>query len=690
MREFSIDKIRNIGIVAHIDAGKTTTSERILYYTGKLYKIGEVNDGTATMDWMPQERERGITITSAATYTVWKDHQINIIDTPGHVDFTMEVERSLRVLDGCIVVFDAANGVEPQSETVWHQADRYEVPRIVFINKMDRTGANFFDSVAQIKKKLDATPAVIQIPIGSAETFEGVIDIINKKAYVWEDVEGKIFHEISIPEEYNSIVNDYRKNLTELLGNYDDNIAEKYLTNKEVENIELKNILRKLTIKSEVVPVFCGSAYKNRGIQLLIDGICDYLPAPNELPSITGVDPVTSEKKMFRRSEDEPLSALVFKIQADKFFGKLLFTRIYSGKIKCGDTVYNPRTKKLERIGRIVRLHAQQKEDIEKSFYGDIVGLVGLKQFSTGDTICTKENPIILGNIHIPEPVIWEKIEPKTKQDEEKMSYALENFLDEDPTLRCKVDHETGETILAGMGELHLEIIIDRMKREYGVTARVSKPQVAYREYFTKKVVSEGKYIKQSGGRGQYGHVVLEFIPLERNAGLKFTNKIVGGVIPKEYTSAIEKGVMEALESGPLGGYPVIDLEVVLIDGSYHEVDSSEIAFKMAAEIAVKNAGKKSSTLLLEPIMRVEVVTHDEYLGEVLSDFNSRRGKVISMEAKGHIYHIKSNVPLSKMFGYATVLRSLTQGRASYSMEPSHYEEVPKHVLEELGYVSVS
>jgi len=683
-REYPPEKIRNIGLVAHIDAGKTTTTERILYYTGRVYKLGEVDEGTATMDWMPQEKERGITITSAATYCVWKDYQINIIDTPGHVDFTIEVERSLRVLDGCIVIFDAANGVEPQSETVWHQADRYEVPRIVFVNKMDRVGADFEDTVNQIKKKLHALPLVVQLPIGQAEEFYGIIDVINFCAYIWDDEEGKAFHKIDIPKDYIEKTESYRKKLIETIADHDDHIAEKYIKNENISVEEIKSVIRKLTINNTLVPVFCGSAYKNRGIQLLLDGVCDYLPSPIEC-KVEGMDVETLEKKVIKKSEDEFLCGLIFKVQMDKYFGKLLYTRIYSGKIKVNDMIYNPRTQKTERVGRIVRLHAEQKEDIKEAYFGDIVGLIGLKNFSSGDTICSKRYPILVENIHIPEPVIWEKIEPKTKADEEKLSYALSNFLEEDPTLKLKVDSETGDTIIAGMGELHLEIIVDRLKREYGVEVRTSKPQVAYREYLTDNVIEEGKYIKQSGGKGQYGHVVLEFIPLPKNSGIRFVNKIKGGVIPKEYFPAIESGVREALETGPIGGYPVIDIEVVLIDGSYHEVDSSEVAFKMAAEIAVKNAYKKSKAILLEPIMKVEVITFDEYLGEVLSDFSSRRGKVVNMEAKGHIYHIRANVPLSEMFGYATVLRSLTQGRANYTMEFSHYEEVPKQILEKLG-----
>jgi elongation factor G len=680
-REYPPEKIRNIGLVAHIDAGKTTTTERILYYTGKIYKIGEVDEGTATMDWMPQEKERGITITAATTYCVWKDYQINIIDTPGHVDFTIEVERSLRVLDGCVVIFDAANGVEPQSETVWHQADHYEVPRLVFINKMDRLGANFEDTVRQIKKKLNALPLVVQIPIGSQESFNGIIDIIEQCAYIWEDQEGKIFNKTSVPDTYIESVKSYRKTLIETIIDFNDFIADKYLKNEEITNQEIKSVIRELTIKNVVVPVFCGSAYKNRGIQLLLDGICDYLPSPLEC-KVEGLDVETLQKKTIKKSDDEILCGLIFKVQMDRYFGKLLYTRIYSGKIKVNDMIYNPRTKVTERVGRIVRLHAQQKEDIKEAYFGDIVGLIGLKNFSSGDTICTKRYPILIEKIHSPEPVIWEKIEPKTKADEEKFSYALNNLLEEDPTLRLRVDNETGETIIAGMGELHLDIVVDRLKREYGVETKTSKPQVAYREYLTEHAIEEGKYIKQTGGKGQYGHVVIEVNPLEKNSGVRFVNKIRGGVIPKEFIPAIEDGVKEALSCGPISGYPVIDVEVSLIDGSYHEVDSSEIAFKIAAELAIKNVYKKVKALLLEPIMKVEVVVADEYLGEVLSDFNFRRGRVISMEVKGTIYHIRAYVPLSNMFGYATSLRSLTQGRASYTMEFSHYEEVPKELLE--------
>lgn len=684
MREYPAENIRNIGFVAHIDAGKTTTTERILYYTGRIYKMGEVNDGTATMDWMPQEKERGITITSAATYCTWKNYQINIIDTPGHVDFTIEVERSLRVLDGCVVIFDAANGVEPQSETVWHQADKYEVSRIAFVNKMDRIGANFEDTVNQIKKKLNALPLVIQLPMGEADEFVGIIDLIEMCGYIWDDEEGKIFRKIEIPLEYKEKAFSYRKKMIETLADLDDKIAEEYIKGEEISIDEIEKAIRKFTVNNTLVPVFCGSAYKNRGIQLLLDGICKYLPSPLEC-KIDGLDVETLQRKPIRKSEDEILCGLVFKVQMDRYFGKLLYTRIYSGKIRVNDMIYNPRTDRTERVGRIVRLHAQQKEDIKEAYFGDIVGLIGLKNFTTGDTVCNKKHPIVVEKITLPEPVIWEKIEPKTKSDEEKFSYGLNNLLEEDPTLKVKVDSETGETIIAGMGELHLEIVVDRLKREYNVEVRTSKPQVAYRECIVDKIIEEGKYIKQTGGKGQYGHVVLELTPLEKNSGVKFINKIKGGVIPKEYIPSIESGVREALECGPLLGYPVTDIEVALIDGSYHEVDSSEMSFKIAAEIAIKNAYKNVRVKLLEPIMKVEVTTYDEYLGEVLSDFNFRRGKVISMEAKGHIYHIRANVPLSEMFGYATVLRSLTQGRSSYVMEFSHYDEVPRNVLEKMG-----
>ncbi|MDW8056486.1 MAG: elongation factor G [Elusimicrobiota bacterium] len=686
MREHPVEKIRNIGLVAHIDAGKTTTTERILYYTGRIYKLGEVDEGTATMDWMPQEKERGITITAAATYCTWKDYQINIIDTPGHVDFTIEVERSLRVLDGCIVIFDAANGVEPQSETVWHQADRYEVPRIVFVNKMDRVGADFEETVNQIRKKLNALPLILQLPIGSADSFTGIIDLLEHCAYVWHDEEGKVFERVVIPGEYEPQANIYYKRIIELLADHDDMIAEKYLNGDNIELGTIKSTIRRLTVNNTLVPVLCGSAYKNRGIQLLLDAVCDYLPSPKE-SKVVGLDVETLQKKTIKKSEDEFLCGLIFKVQMDRYFGKLLYTRLYSGKLKVNDTIYNPRTGKTERVGRIVRLHAQQKEDIQEAYFGDIVGLIGLKNFTTGDTVCTKKYPIIVEKIHAPEPVIWEKIEPKTKADEEKLAYALNSLLEEDPTLRLRVDSETGDTIIAGMGELHLEIVTDRLKREFGVEVRTSKPQVAYREYITDSVTEEGRYVKQTGGRGQYGHVVIQLQPLPRNSGITFINKIRGGVIPKEYIPAVEDGVREALECGPLAGYPVIDLEVSLIDGSYHEVDSSEIAFKIAAELAIKNAYKKVKSILLEPVMKVEVTTLDEYLGEILSDFSYRRGKIVSMEAKGHIYHIRANVPLSEMFGYATSLRSLTQGRANYTMEFSHYDEVPKEVLEKVGLI---
>ncbi|NOX21461.1 MAG: elongation factor G [Nitrospirae bacterium] len=668
--------------MAHIDAGKTTTTERILYYTGVTYKIGEVHEGTAVMDWMVQEQERGITITSAATTCFWKDHRINIIDTPGHVDFTIEVERALRVLDGAIAVFDAAAGVEPQSETVWRQANKYKVPRIAFMNKMDKMGADYFMSINSMVERLGANPVAIQIPIGAEETFRGPIDLVKMRAFYFDDETlGAKFVEDEIPEEYRAQAEEYRDKMLEALADVDENIMEKYLNGDEITEDEIKKALRKGTLEMKITPVLCGSAFKNKGVQLLLDAIVDYLPSPLDIPPVKGKTP-DGKEEIRKASDDEPFSALAFKVMTDPYVGQLTYLRVYSGVMTAGSYVYNATKGKKERIGRLLKMHANKREEIKEVRAGDIAAAVGLKYTLTGDTLCDENNPIILEAMEFPEPVISIAIEPKTKADQEKLSAALSKLAQEDPSFRVTFDEETGQTLISGMGELHLEIIVDRLIREFKVGANVGKPQVAYRETIKTPAKAEGKFIRQTGGRGQYGHVLIDVEPLEKGKGFEFVNKIVGGVIPKEYIPAVEKGIKEAMESGILAGYPVVDVRVTLYDGSYHEVDSSEMAFKIAGSMAFKEACQKANPVLLEPIMSVEVVTPEDYMGDVIGDLNSRRGKVQSMEKRGNAQVIKALVPLSEMFGYATDLRSKTQGRATYTMQFSHYEEVPKNIAE--------
>ncbi len=685
MREFNIDKIRNIGIVAHIDAGKTTTTERILYYTGKTYKIGEVHEGTAVMDWMEQERERGITITSAATTCEWHDHEINIIDTPGHVDFTVEVERSLRVLDGGVVIFCAVGGVEPQSETVWRQADRYKVPRVTFINKMDRVGANFFHVVSMMKKRLHTNPVPIQIPLGAEDNFNGVIDLIKMKAVIWEGEElGVKFHEEEIPDELEKQANKYRHRLLEAIADTSEELLEKYVHNEPISEDEIKEGIRQATVKGKIVAVLCGSAFKNKGIQLLLNAVVDFLPSPIDVTSIQGLNPKTNKKETRQAKDSEAFSALAFKIMADPYVGKLTFFRVYSGTLKTGSYVYNATKGAKERIGRILQMHANRREEIDAVYAGDIASAVGLKDTTTGDTLCDEKHQIILEAMEFPNPVISVAIEPKTKQDEEKMSIALGKLAEEDPTFKIKSDAETGQTIISGMGELHLEVLVDRMLREFKVQANVGKPQVAYKETIKKKIKQESKFIRQSGGRGQYGHVVLEIEPNTQGKGYEFINKIVGGKIPREYIPSVDKGIKGAVEDGVLAGYPIVDIKVTLKDGSYHEVDSSDLAFKIAGSMALHEGVKKAYPVLLEPIMKIEIVVPEEYMGAVMGDLTSRRGRIEGMQPRGEIQVIKGFAPLSEMFGYATNLRSITQGRASYTMEPFYYEQVPKHISERI------
>lgn len=682
--KFPLEKVRNIGIMAHIDAGKTTTTERILYYTGVTYKMGEVHEGTAVMDWMAQEQERGITITSAATTCSWKGYRINIIDTPGHVDFTIEVERALRVLDGAIAVFDAAAGVEPQSETVWRQANKYHVPRIAFMNKMDKIGADFFMSVNSMIERLGANPVPIQIPIGTEEKFRGSIDLVKMRAFYFDDETlGAKFVEDEIPDEYRSQAEQYRDRMLEALADVDENIMEKYLNGEEITEAEIKATLRKGTVELKLTPIICGSAFKNKGVQLLLDAIVDYLPSPIDIPPVSGKTP-DGEDAIRRASDDEPFSALAFKVMTDPYVGQLTYLRVYSGVLTAGSYVYNSSKNKKERIGRLLKMHANKREEIKEVMAGDIAAAVGLKYTLTGDTLCDEANPIILEAIEFPEPVISIAIEPKTKADQEKLSQALMKLAQEDPSFRVTYDEETGQTLISGMGELHLEIIVDRLLREFKVGANVGKPQVAYRETIKIPAKAEGKFIRQTGGRGQYGHVLIEIEPLGKGKGFEFVNKIVGGAIPKEYIPAVEKGIVEAMESGVVAGYPVVDVRATLYDGSYHEVDSSEMAFKIAGSMAFKEAAKKAQPVLLEPIMAVEVVTPEEYMGDVIGDLNSRRGKVQSMEKRGNAQVIKVLVPLAEMFGYATDLRSKTQGRATYTMQFSNYEDVPKNIAESL------
>ncbi len=682
-RTIPIDKQRNIGIMAHIDAGKTTTTERILYYTGVTYKIGEVHDGTAVMDWMEQEKERGITITSAATTCSWKDNRINIIDTPGHVDFTIEVERSLRVLDGAVAVFCSVGGVEPQSETVWRQATKYKVPRIAFVNKMDRVGADFFRVVAMMVDRLKTKPVVMQLPIGKEETFKGLVDLIEEKGIVWdEDTLGAKYRFIDIPADMKDQVAEYREKLIEAAADYDEKIMEKFLDGKPVENGALAAAIRKGTIDIGITPVFCGSSFKNKGVQFLLDAIVDYLPSPVDIPPITGIDPETNAEDKREAKDDAPLSALAFKIMTDLFVGQLTFFRVYSGSLNAGSYVYNSTKDQKERIGRLVKMHANKREDIKEVHAGDIAAAVGLKYTVTGDTICDPDKPIILESMDFPDPVMSIAIEPKTKADQEKLGISLQKLAVEDPSFRIKSDEETGQTIISGMGELHLEIIVDRLLREFKVEASVGKPQVAYKETITKKTKAEGKYIRQTGGRGQYGHVYIELEPGEVGAGYEFVNKVVGGSIPREYVTPVENGIREAMLTGTLAGYPVVDAKVTLYDGSYHDVDSSEMAFKIAGSMAFKEACKSAGQILLEPVMSVEVIVPEQFMGDVIGDLNSRRGRIMGMDTRGGFQVVSAKVPLANMFGYSTDLRSKTQGRASYTMEFSHYEQVPNSVLE--------
>ena len=682
-RDMPLEKVRNIGIMAHIDAGKTTTTERILFYTGKTHKIGEVHEGEATMDWMVQEQERGITITSAATTCHWLGHRINIIDTPGHVDFTVEVERSLRVLDSAILVLAAKGGVQPQTETVWRQADKYEVPRMVYVNKMDITGADFYGCVDQIKNRLGAHPVPIQLPIGAEDNFQGIVDLIKMRAFIHKDDLGKEIEETEIPEDMKADAEKYRSEMIEAAAEQDDELMMKYLEGEELTAEEIKKGLRKGTISNSLILVTCGSSYKNKGVQELLNAVVDYLPSPLDIPNIKGVDEDGNEVERVT-SDSEPFSALAVKIATDPFVGKLCFFRVYSGTLEAGSTILNANKDKKDRIGRILLMHANHREDITKVYAGDIAAAVGLKEVSTGDTLCDPAHPVILESMEFPEPVIDIAIEPKDKANSEKMGIALAKLAEEDPTFKTWTDQESGQTIIAGMGELHLDIIVDRLKREFKVECTVGKPQVSYKETIRNKVKVQGKFIRQSGGRGQYGDVWLEMEPLEPGKGIEFESKIVGGAVPKEYIKPIEDGVREAALSGILAGYPVIDFKATLVDGSYHEVDSSEMAFKIAGSMAFKEGCKQGKSVLLEPIMKVEVTVPEEYMGDVIGDINSRRGRMEGMEARSGNQIIRGFIPLSEMFGYATDLRSKTQGRGTYSMEPSHYEEVPKSVLEQI------
>jgi elongation factor G len=682
----AIEKVRNIGIMAHIDAGKTTTTERILFYTGKLHRLGEVHDGAATMDWMEQEKERGITITSAATTCFWNDHQINIIDTPGHVDFTVEVERSLRVLDGAVALFCAVGGVEPQSETVWRQADKYKVPRIAFVNKMDRTGADFYNALQMMKDRLGANAVPINLPIGEGDMFSGVIDLISFKARMYhEETFGATFDEIEIPHDLMEIANKYRTEMLEAVSDVDDTLLEKYLEGKEISEDEIKKVLRRATIDLKIIPVLCGSAFKNKGVQKLLDSVIDFLPSPIDFKEIEAHHVGINDNIKRKIDENEKFTALAFKIMNDPYVGKLTFFRVYSGSLKAGSYTYNAVSEKKERISRLLQMHANHREEIDFVRAGDIAAAVGLKHTKTGDTLCSDDEPVLLEKIVFPEPVIQIAIEPKTKADQDKLSESLVKLADEDPTFRVKVDDETGQTLISGMGELHLEILVDRMKREFKVEANVGKPQVAYRESITQTVNAEGKFIKQSGGRGKYGHVWIELSPNEPGKGYEFTNAIVGGSVPREYIPAVSAGIQEAMRNGVIAGFPVVDIKAKIYDGSYHDVDSDEISFKVAGSLAFKEGAKKAKPVLLEPIMDVEVVTPEEYLGDVMGDLNSRRGKIEGFSARKDAQVITATVPLSEMFGYATILRSMTQGRAIYTMQFSHYSEVPKSIADEIA-----
>jgi len=683
-KKYPLEKIRNIGIIAHIDAGKTTTTERILYYTGKTHRIGDIDEGTTQMDWMAQEKERGITIQSAATTCFWRDHRINIIDTPGHVDFTAEVERSLRVLDGGVVILDGSQGVEPQSETVFRQAQKYDVPLLFFVNKLDKVGGDFYMSLNSISEKLTNKGLAVQLPIGLENGFKGVVDLVEMKAYGFEGDDGSKVVEFEIPEDLLEDARKYRSILVEKVAESDDVLLEKYLGGDDLTIEEIKTGLRKLTVSVKIYPVFCGSSLSNKGVQKLLDGIIDYLPSPKDLPDVVGINAETGEQVFLKPDENGPFTALAFKIQTDPYVGRLTYFRVYSGNVSAGSYVYNATSGKKERLGRILLMHANHREEIKNVVAGEIAAGVGLEA-GTGDTLCSEDNKILLEKISFSEPVIGIVIEPKTKADRDKMSQVIKKFLEEDPTLQVKTNNETGQTLLYGMGELHLDIVVDRMRREFNLEINTGRPQVAYRETIRKAVEKEGKYIRQTGGRGQYGHVVIKMEPLGRGEGVKFVDKIVGGVIPREYIPAVEKGVKEAAESGVIAGYPLVDFQVTLFDGSFHEVDSSEMAFKMAAIEAMREAQRAADTFLLEPIMKVEVITPEEFMGDVIGNLSSKRGKIESTEQRGNARIISAKVPLAEMFGYATELRGLTQGRASFTMEPSHYEEVPANIAETLA-----
>lgn len=679
-REFSLQNTRNIGIMAHIDAGKTTTTERILFYTGRVHKVGETHEGSATMDWMEQEQERGITITSAATTAQWKGHRVNIIDTPGHVDFTVEVERSLRVLDGAVGVFCAKGGVEPQSETVWRQADRYGVPRVAYVNKMDVVGANFLGVVAQMRDRLKANAVPVQLPIGAEDTFEGIIDLFNMKAIYYLDEMGTQSEEREIPDNLKALAEEWRGKLVESIAELDEDLMMQYLEGEELSIEDMKVALRKGVINVQITPVFCGSSYKNKGVPLVLDGVIEYLPAPTDIPAIKGTLPDTEEEVERHSSDEEPFSALAFKIMTDPYVGKLTFFRVYSGTLASGSYVLNSTKGKRERIGRILQMHANHRQELDIVYAGDIASAVGLKDTTTGDTLCDEKAVVILESMTFPEPVINVAVEPKSKADQDKMGIALAKLAEEDPTFKTYTDEETGQTIIAGMGELHLDVLVDRMKREFKVEANVGAPQVAYKETFKGKAKVEGKFVRQSGGRGQYGHVWVEFEPLEPGSGFVFENKIVGGVVPREYIQPVANGIEESMQNGVLAGFPLLDIKATLVDGSYHDVDSSEMAFKIAGSLALKEAGKKCNPVILEPIFKVEVTVPEEYMGDIMGDISSRRGRIEGMEARSGAQVIRGFVPLSEMFGYATSLRSGTQGRGSYSMEFDHYEEVPQSV----------
>jgi len=685
MRKTALDKIRNIGVIAHIDAGKTTTTERMLYYTGRTYKIGEVDEGTATMDWMVQEQERGITITAACTTCQWGDFSINIIDTPGHVDFTVEVERSLKVLDGAVVIFCGVGGVEPQSETVWRQADRYNVPRIAFVNKLDRTGSNFFEAIDQMNKKLGTNAAAIYLPYGEEENFNGIIDLIEKKLIAYKDKLGKEFEISEIPSNISSYVDRYRHIMLEKLADLDEKLMDKVVHNQEITTKEIKEAIRRTTIENKFVPVLCGSSFRNRGVQLLLDAVCDYLPSPTDTPPIKGTEPESGEFKEITASDEAPFCALCFKVITDPYVGKLHYLRVYSGILSSGQNAYNATQRTEERVMKLLKMHANHQEIVEEISTGDIAAAVGLKETKTGDTLCVESNPILIETMRFPEPVLQQAVEPKSKQDQEKLGYALHRLEEEDPSFKVTYNQETGQTIIAGMGQLHLEIVIDRILREFNVAAEVGSPQVAYRETITKKIISTGKFIQQSGGHGQYGHVVLEMQPQEvPGMGVTFEDKIKSGAIPREFIPDVKKGVLGAAKSGALAGYAVTDVAVKLIDGSYHEVDSSELSFHMAASIAFNDGLRKAGPILLEPVMDLEVIAPEEYMGQIIGDLNSRRAKIISITTRTNVRIIRAHVPLAEVFNYATISRSLTQGRASYTMEPSFYAEVPSHISEKI------